>query len=413
MTKVLVIGCQVGGLAVIRALGRHNLHILALTYDDDDFADASKYVTEVVRVPHPGTHEQQFIAFLLQNGPQWDNALILETGDYPAVTIAKHKEELSQYYRILTADWGMLRQFIEKQETYRLAAECGVPCPKTFTPHTLAELNAITDRLSYPCLIKPVYSHEFVNRFDTKMFTVHNETQLMDKFRLCVAAQQPVMVQEIVRGPDSDIYQLHAYINSAGEMSAQFFHRKVRENPPRFGVMRVGVSTEPDKEVDALSRRLLQHVNYTGFCDIEFRKDARDGQLKLIEVNARMPRSGWFPLAGGINFPWIIYQDLVENRQIHMAEQRVGLYGIELCADLYHLIGALFRHRGEQLGWRAALRPYLARHKTFAVFDIRDLQPFLKQVGRQLQKRLRWTPATRPRQPAALESNPHHEYYKL
>jgi NADH dehydrogenase FAD-containing subunit len=51
--KVIVIGGGLGALAVIRALGRHNCYIVALTYGERDYAHVSKYVSEKARTPHP------------------------------------------------------------------------------------------------------------------------------------------------------------------------------------------------------------------------------------------------------------------------------------------------------------------------------------------------------------------------
>lgn len=108
-----------------------------------DFAQVSRYVAEVVSVPHPREGEHGFVKFFLDNLPRWEGALILETGDIQAVTIAKHKEQLSKHYRIVTADWDTLRKFIDKHETYRLAEACGVPCPKSFTMQTMADIDVI------------------------------------------------------------------------------------------------------------------------------------------------------------------------------------------------------------------------------------------------------------------------------
>jgi predicted ATP-grasp superfamily ATP-dependent carboligase len=270
--KVIVIGCGVSGLAVIRALGRHNCYIIGLTFDDEDFAHVSKYVSEHARIPHPGREEKEFVSFLVNHAPRWKNALILETGDFGAVALSRNKMLLSQYYTIVTAEWNVIRQFIEKRESYALAESCSVPHPKTFSPQTLAELSRIKDEVNYPCILKPIYSHEFVNKFHVKNFKVHDEAQLVERFQLCLDEKQPVLIQEIILGPDTDIYRLEGYINSKGEMSAKFFHNKIRQNPPQFGVMRVGVSTRSNIEVEQLSERLLKRANYRGTLTLSSKK---------------------------------------------------------------------------------------------------------------------------------------------
>ncbi|GAJ20502.1 unnamed protein product, partial [marine sediment metagenome] len=85
-------------LGVIRALGNKKIHIVAMPYGKSDFAQVSKYVSEKVTVPHPRLEEEQFIDFLISNSNRWKGAFIIETDDNSAVSIAKHKNELSKHY---------------------------------------------------------------------------------------------------------------------------------------------------------------------------------------------------------------------------------------------------------------------------------------------------------------------------
>ncbi len=61
---------------------------------------------------------------------------------------------------------------------------------------------------------------------------------------------QPVMVQEIIPGPDTNIYKMQGYVNSKGQLVGKFFLGKLRSNPPPFGVGRVVVSKERNREVE-------------------------------------------------------------------------------------------------------------------------------------------------------------------
>jgi len=42
----IIIGCYVGGIGVIRSLAVRNIRIIALSYEDVDFAHRAKYVSE-------------------------------------------------------------------------------------------------------------------------------------------------------------------------------------------------------------------------------------------------------------------------------------------------------------------------------------------------------------------------------
>lgn len=377
MNTVLVIGCHLSGLGVIRALGTYNLRIIALSYELTDMGTTSKYVSEKHRIPHPTREEKAFIQYLLDNGPHWGGALIFDCDDHVAVSLSRHKDLLTGYYRIVTADWEIFTQFIDKDKTYQLARECGVPYPKTFTPKSIEEIARIKQEVEYPCIIKAVRGHEFKSKFNHKVFEISTPDELEEKFRLCLESKMDVVVQEVIPGTDSNIYKMQAYINSKGKMVGKFFYRKLRQNPPQFGVTRVAISTEKNLEVEELSARMLAHSKFRGMCNFEFKKDERDGKLKLIEVNVRMSRINWLPTFCGMNFPWIIYLDLIKDEQIMADDYRKNVYIIELYSDL---LTTLFRHNRENFTMREYIQPYLAKDKTFVDLSLQDIKPFLKRT---------------------------------
>ena len=375
--KVLVVGSHVSGLAVIRALGAKGIDSIALSFENDDFGNVSKYLSERVAIPHPRLQEKKFIDFMIRNGDRWRGSLIIDTDDNGAVAISKHKKELENYYKVATAEWELLRLFLEKKEAHRIAVECGVPHPQNFLPQTMGDLEEIKNKIHYPAILKPVHGHEFFSIFNFKNFEVNSDEDLTGKFKLCLDAKQEVMLQEIIIGPETNLYKMQTYVNSKGQLSAKFFWNKIRQHPPMFGVGRVGVSSTRNEEVEYLSKKLIEHSKYRGYFSIEFKKDLRDDQLKLMEVNIRMPRNGILATASGINFPWIIYKDLVDDEQVTVNNYKTNFYYIEIGLDIYN---AIFKRKKENFKIKDYLKPYLSRNKVFAVFSLSDLKPFFKQI---------------------------------
>ena len=373
MNKVIVLGCSLTGYAVMRALARKNLQIIGITYSKRDVAQLSRYVSEVAQSPAP-TDEEQFVACLIKNADRWAGALILETADNAAIALSKNKEILSKYYRIATPDWDVLNIFVEKEKTYALAKHYHIPHPKSIPLFGLEDLKEVSEIL-YPCILKPALSAPFTDRFHVKNFEVHNDRELEEKFKLCLEAGLAMILQEIIPGPDDNLYKMQGYVNSQGKLVGRFFYRKLRQHPPQFGVARVGISTDRQPEVERLTEELLTRSNYRGYFSNEFKLDPRDGQFKLIENNCRMPRSGMLAIAAGVNFPWLMYQDLVLNQQCDITEYKVGTYWIDFWTDLYN---SLFRRKKEDIRLRDYVGPYFARDKVFSDFDFEDLKPFFR-----------------------------------
>ncbi|MEM6278744.1 MAG: hypothetical protein AAF733_04650 [Verrucomicrobiota bacterium] len=385
-TTVIVVGCGTGGLAVIRSLGRRpGFRIIAASHKKHSVGFFSKYAAKQVLVPNAVKQEKEFVEFFLERGEEWKGAILLEVTDDAAIALSKHKKELSEHYHIATAEWSIVQKFLEKSSLYKLADECGVPHPKTFTPASREECEEVANQVAYPCIIKPVYSHEFVGEFGAKMFHARDAEELLKNLEKCIASRIRVMVQEVVVGPESNLERLQVYVNRAGRISSRFFNNKLRQHPPNFGVMRVGTSMPRNREVENLSERILTHGNYRGYASVEFKRDCRDGQLKLIEINVRMPRNGWLAITSGVDFPWIIIQDLLQNESIDVKEYKEGQYWIEIFSELRNLLP----RRGEKwMGLRSLLRPYFAKNRVFAVLSVHDPGPFLFQIRHAISRTL-------------------------
>jgi predicted ATP-grasp superfamily ATP-dependent carboligase len=195
------------------------------------------------------------------------------------------------------------------------------------------------------------------------------------------------MVQEIIPGPDTSFYSYATYINSENDVSARFFRRKIRQNPTHFGVARVAISQDRIPIIEEFAERILKQADFRGFASAEFKKDSRDDQFKLIEINVRMLRTIWHPTYCGVNFPWIIYMDLVENKRLKVNDYKKNVYWIELYQDIANFIK---RRKMENLGFKDYVRPYLSKNKTFADLSMEDPMPFLKRLSHWPIRRYRY-----------------------
>ena len=87
-----------------------------------------------------------------------------------------------------------------------------------------------------------------------------------------------------------------------GRPVAGFTARRTRQYPLEFSYTSTFVETVDAPDVQAASERFLGAIGHHGLVEIEYKRDARDGQLKLLDINPR-PWS-WFSLAAaaGVDF---------------------------------------------------------------------------------------------------------------
>jgi predicted ATP-grasp superfamily ATP-dependent carboligase len=64
-------------------------------------------------------------------------------------------------------------------------------------------------------------------------------------------------------------------------------------------------------EVVEASLQLLRSFGYHGLSQVEFKRDARDGRYKLMEINPRLWQWHGLASACGVDLPRIAYADLI------------------------------------------------------------------------------------------------------
>ena len=124
-----------------------------------------------------------------------------------------------------------------------------------------------------------------------KVAIARTAPELLASWELASAVNPVAIAQEIIEGPDTSKRVYLACYDADGRRIANAMFRELRCNPLGFGPATV---TEPvvDAETNAICDGFLRSVRYSGVCEIEMKRDSRDGHVKLIEVNPRLTGGG-------------------------------------------------------------------------------------------------------------------------
>ena len=185
------------------------------------------------------------------------------------------------------------------------------------------------------------------------------------------------IVQELIPDSHERVFSLLTYIGRDGEPLANVTGRKVRQGPLRFGTSAVFESRR-EPEVEEQGLRLLAHVGYKGFAHVEFVRDQRDGTLKLVEVNTRLPIWAGIAMRRDFDLARIAYDDLCGEPAAATRTLDGDLAWIYLAKDVW--VSAQMARRGE-LGAREFLSHYLRRQKVRALFAADDPLPALASIA--------------------------------
>jgi len=336
-----VLGLTTGGLAAVRSLGRAGIPVVGL---DWWLGDARTRYGVIRRCPPPDRPEEM-LAFLIRQAEGLEQpGILVPARDYFVELLGAHQEELGRYFRFHAMSEAVRQAAVDKRRQYEAALALGVPCPKTFFPQTAGDLEGVEDRLRYPVFLKPLYSHRWRSSFKHKGIVVHNREQLREGFQGAQKAGYAVLAQEVIPGPDSNLFKFCTYIDSADRVLAAVVLRKLRQWPVHFGEGSL-VSSVEEPEVARLGLRYCAGLGFRGIAEVEFKRDERDGIYKLMELNPRLWSNAQLVIDSGANLPLLAYLDLAGERPEPQLAYRQGVKWLRLNYDLRSFLWS-FRHEG-------------------------------------------------------------------
>lgn len=371
----LVIGGDHPGLAIARSLGRRGIPVYVLE-DQHSISSYSRYVTRVIRVEDL-RDEEKTVRAVLETGRRYGlkDWVLFPTRDETVAAFALHRDELAEFFRVTTAPWDTVRWVWDKNNTYQLAEQLGIPVPQTWHVKTAEELSPLYPRL--PLAVKPAVKERFFYKTGAKAWRAETPAQLNELFR--AAAQQinvdEVMIQEIIPGDGRRQLSYCAFFRD-GQAHSTLLARRIRQHPREFGRAASYVETIDLPEIEVLSERFLRAINFYGIVEVEFKQDSRDGQYKLLDVNARAWGFHGLGMAAGVDFPYLLFADQFGTR-LDPRKAPAGIGWLRLVTDLYTAFS-------DMLTGHLRLRDYLQslrRTRTESVFSLSDPLPGVAEVA--------------------------------
>jgi predicted ATP-grasp superfamily ATP-dependent carboligase len=357
-------------MPVTRSLGEAGVPVYALG-GSDDAVRWSRGCTAFVPLGREPGMQERWLEWL-RSAPA--GSVILPCEDEALELIAKHRPMLLELGLVpFEADDEVLLAMLDKSRTYELAREIGIEAPLSFNVHTQDDIAVALERISYPCALKPVHSHAFVRHFaGMKAFQVQNDDDMRAALSRTVTLGIEMIVTEIIPGRDDQFVSYYSYIDEHGEPLLHATKRKLRQYPIWFG-SGCFHATDHNPEVAELGLRFFEGVGLLGLGNVEFKRDARDGRLKLIECNHRFTAATGLLRAAGVDLPLFVYNRLTGRPLPPVDSYRPGMTMWYPMRDLRAF--AAYRGHGE-ISWLSWLRSIARRHH-YPVASLSDLRPAL------------------------------------
>ena len=328
----VVIGGDYQGLGIVRSLGRIGVPICVID-DEHSISRFSRYATHGVRVPDL-RQEGPTVETLLRIGRELNlqGWVLFPTRDEIVAALARHRSTLAEIFRVPVPDWTTVQWMLDKRNTYQLAQELNIPIPKTWSPLTEAAIDEIDS--PFPLVLKPAIKEHFFYATKAKAWRINSRAQLHLMFRRAseLTGASEVLIQDMIPGDGRQQFSYCAFFKQ-GKAIGSMVTRRMRQHPHDFGRASTFVETIDLPALEALSCRFLRNINYYGLVEVEFKLDPRDGQFKLLDINARTWGYHALGTHAGVDFPCLLYHDQL-SRPVETCRGRPGVSWVRLLTDI-------------------------------------------------------------------------------
>lgn len=343
LPPAIIFGGYFISLAVLDSLSARSIPVYVL---NDRWAEAKfSRLAQPIRLPGNEPYPQSATAFL--TGPASDylrGSVLLAAGDDELEIIARNRETLAGKFRLDLSNPAAQLKMLDKLATYEAAQEAGIPTPKFWAIRFEDDIHRLRDELVYPLIVKPKVSHIFQKKFKGRFFVAHNFDQVIESFRVAESAGVSTLLVEKIPGPDSRHCSYYTYLDEQGHALFDFTKRIIRRYPMNMGVASYHI-TDRVERIRELSLELFRQVGLQGLATAEFKLDERDGQLKLIECNARFTASNSLVKRAGFDLGSFVYNHIVGIPQAPLTDFKVGLRHWDPLSDFRAFLE--LRKRGE------------------------------------------------------------------
>ena len=396
MTVLILDGHSRAALETLQSLGRAGLQVDIAAESADCLAFHSRYAAKKLRQPAQDPLAD-FHAWLRTQDRQRNYELIVPATEASLLGIRALAEDDPLRRKAVLPGNASLDVALDKEKTWTLAHDLGIPVPQSILLSSLAEIG---EARQFPLVLKPTRSKVII---DGELRTlavaiVKSEPERQEQLRRWLPLT-PVLQQQYVSGKGIGVEFLFAQ----GRKTWHFAHERVHEYPLSGGASSYRRSIRPPAALLRDAEKLLTALNWHGVAMVEFKMDA-NGQHWLMEINPRLWGSVALPINAGVNFPQGLLQ-IARGEQPPAQPDYKLVYTRDLRTDMEWLKAnlladhqdALLLTRSRSLSLLEFFRPLTGR-ESWDHFDWRDLEitrrtlalAFSDQLRPLLQRIVNW-----------------------
>jgi len=333
--RILVIsGFNQCGAETVRSLARAGHHVevaVTLAARRMQFQKwfVSRYARHRMVVPHPREDPGAFQSKLYELCRNRKYDVVLPAGEESTLALAAIQTTLAPHTTTALHTTERIALVHDKFLLHRMLREAGFTLPRLYEYNSIDQLGS-TD-FEFPVVVKArknsgaLSGTRYVSDREELIKTVREFERRPSPHPAISDFSRP-LIQEYIPGTvhDADCLCRHGSIRAV-----MTIHRKVMY--PSSGGISVTAVTTREPDLVAYASQILDFLKWHGLCDVEVKKDSRDGKYKLMEINPRLWGHLGLSVKAGIAFPAKACELAVQGDTAPAFDYRVGLH----CATLF------------------------------------------------------------------------------
>jgi predicted ATP-grasp superfamily ATP-dependent carboligase len=377
--RAIILQPNDGCLTVARALHREGIEVHVLTSPEYSYVAASRGVEGVV-LPEPVRRPEPWYDALCELAGT-GGGVLLSGSDSASEWLTEHRDRLPPNLRSFESSDGVHVGLMDKLELYRTAAAMGIRVPEYRHVGDRGELMALLPELRFPRVVKARMGHMAKILVGFGTVPVATRRDLLDRADRLLDHGIDFLVTEVIPGQEHRLEAAVSVRRADGSYTLEYGRQKIRQWPLDYGVGSLNQAARVPGTL-ALSRKLLDRVGYRGIASCETKRNARDGQLYLIEVNVRIPANFGLADACGVDGSWRLYATLAG---LPLGPQPEQVDGRKCMIPFREARASWRRIRRHEVSVGAVVRSWRGT-RDFGVLSLRDPMPTVALISRRLGK---------------------------
>ena len=388
MPIAVVLAAGPNGLGVVRSLHLKGIASKVVTLSLTDISLFSRVPLSKHSVQGNSDEEKhKWLLKFLKAEPR--GQVVIPTSDWFVTFLSENEEELAGHFSYIIPSQKITDILIDKMQETEYVGKF-IPIPKTI--QQIESTKQLLNQLGLPIIIKP-RSHKHMV-LGSKNLIIKTGQELSDFFKKFNDVKTSVIAQQVIPGDDCEQWVCNCCFDRNSEMIQGFTFNRLRLSPPHYGVTSYARS-ELNETVMEYSRKLGKALNYIGPAMIEFKRDARDGEYKYIELNPRLGMCNYFDTCCGVNNVYCTYLLAAKKPYELTGQMKNDVVFLSLYEDFFSRV-----RDGESI--RLILKSYFrdaAKPHVFIYFvwwdpypalalGLHQLHQFIKGSVKKLLKRL-------------------------